>query len=118
MGKVDAEGGDEDATTKKWIVHVDDRLFNDLRYPLETEKMTKLGWKEEMDWEDGLKQTVDWYRTNSGNWGDIESALVAHPRRGLDSFEVAPKLASEPCMPAEASSGSAATGGGVGGDGK
>lgn len=35
-----------------------------------------------MSWEEGLKRTVDWYKAYSSNWEDVESALVAHPRRG------------------------------------
>ena len=31
---------------------------------------------------DGLTETIDWYKINSGNWGDISNCLVAHPRLG------------------------------------
>jgi hypothetical protein len=32
---------------------------------------------------DGLRVTVNWYLKNSSRFGNIESALVAHPRAGL-----------------------------------
>jgi len=66
----------------KNIIYVPDRPFNDLRYPLDCQKLLDLGWKEQESWQDGLAKTVDWYKKFSGNWADVESALVAHPRRG------------------------------------
>ena len=38
---------------------------------------------QETSWEDGLAETVEWYRTHSSRFGDIEHCLVAHPRAGL-----------------------------------
>ncbi|CAM9890837.1 unnamed protein product [Scytosiphon promiscuus] len=61
----------------------DDRVFNDLRYTINSDKLHALGWKEEKTWEQGLKETVEWYRANSSRFGDIEHCLVAHPRAGL-----------------------------------
>ncbi|CAB1114697.1 unnamed protein product [Ectocarpus sp. CCAP 1310/34] len=65
----------------------DDRVFNDLRYTINSDKLAALGWKEEKTWEQGLKETVEWYRTNSSRFGDIEHCLVAHPRAGLGQEE-------------------------------
>jgi dTDP-glucose 4,6-dehydratase len=64
----------------KYITFVKDRTFNDLRYTINSQKLHDLGWKEEMSWEDGLKTTVDWYKKYTGRYGNIEDALVAHPR--------------------------------------
>mmetsp|Transcript_58129 Transcript_58129/g.142112 ORF Transcript_58129/g.142112 Transcript_58129/m.142112 type:complete len:261 (+) Transcript_58129:669-1451(+) len=64
----------------KYIKFVPDRKFNDLRYTINSSKLHELGWKEEMDWEEGLKETVDWYKNYTSRYGDIEQALVAHPR--------------------------------------
>lgn len=85
MGLVEREGGDAAAAEAKWLVRVPDRPFNDLRYPLDCSKLAALGWTERMDWVTGLATTVEWYKRFSGNWRleDVESALVAHPRRGL-----------------------------------
>ena len=33
-----------------------------------------------MSWEDGLKATVEWYKKYSHRYGNVDSALVAHPR--------------------------------------
>jgi len=64
------------------INFVPDRKFNDLRYTINSTKLHKLGWKEEMKWEEGLKSTVEWYKQYSYRYGNIDAALVAHPRIG------------------------------------
>jgi len=64
------------------IKYVPDRKFNDLRYTINSTKLHKLGWKEEMNWEEGLKSTVEWYKQYSYRYGNIDSALVPHPRIG------------------------------------
>jgi UDP-glucose 4,6-dehydratase len=86
MGKVGEDG--IEAAVAKHIVFVPDRPFNDVHYHLDSSKLARLGWVEEVTWEDGLRRTLDWYRVNSGNWGDLTSALVAHPRRGLTASEM------------------------------
>jgi hypothetical protein len=49
-----------------------------------------------MAWERGLKATVDWYKRFSGNWGEVEAALVAHPRRGYLTKEITEGVADLP----------------------
>jgi hypothetical protein len=41
---------------------------------------------------------VEWYRSNHGNWGSIEAALVPHPRIGM-----APQPQTHPSAPSSAS---------------
>lgn len=41
------------------ITFVPDRVFNDLRYTIDTSKVLALGWKEEVTFEEGLRQTVE-----------------------------------------------------------
>lgn len=48
------------------ITYVEDRLGHDLRYSLDSTKTRELGWKPEWDFEDGLKETVEWYKDNKG----------------------------------------------------
>ena len=44
---------------------VTDRPAHDRRYALSSEKLTKeTGWRPQMDFEEGLQATVDWYRNN------------------------------------------------------
>ena len=57
------------------IEYVMDRPGHDRRYALSSEKLLReTGWKPEMDFERGLKATVDWYRANP-QW-------IAHVRSG------------------------------------
>ena len=65
---------------EKWITFVPDRKFNDLRYTINSTKLHELGWTEEMSWEDGLANTVEWYKKYTSRYGNIDAALVAHPR--------------------------------------
>ena len=53
---------------------VTDRPGHDRRYALSSAKLSKeTGWSPQMDFERGLKATVDWYRTN-GQWvRDVKS---------------------------------------------
>lgn len=63
---------------------VEDRAFNDFRYHINSDRLCQLGWREQVSWMDGLRLTVDWYKQNSSRFGNIETALVAHPRAGMD----------------------------------
>ncbi len=47
------------------IRFVADRLGHDRRYAIDAELVEReLGWKPLTAWEDGLRSTIDWYRTN------------------------------------------------------
>jgi dTDP-glucose 4,6-dehydratase len=35
--------------------------------------MKKLGWKPEIDFEEGLKKTIEWYKNNEEWWKKIKS---------------------------------------------
>jgi len=86
--------GKEDETDD-YITFVPDRKFNDLRYTINSTKLHELGWVEQMGWEEGLKTTVDWYKNYTNRYGNIEQALVAHPRMtGTGSPSKAPRTSS------------------------
>lgn len=64
------------------IIHVEDRKFNDRRYFIDCNKLISLGWSQKVTWDEGLRQTIEWYSQKdirSAYWGDITSSLVAHP---------------------------------------
>lgn len=61
------------------ITHVQDRAFNDFRYHIDMTELEQLGWKQEIDFDTGLKMTKEWFLTNQDHWGDISKALSAHP---------------------------------------
>ena len=50
------------------ITFVADRPGHDFRYSLELERIRELGWKPLVDFEDGLRRTVDWYLDNVDWW--------------------------------------------------
>ena len=53
--------------------HVDDRQGHDRRYALDTSKLRALGWRPEIDFEQGLRETIQWYRDNRAWWEPIKS---------------------------------------------
>jgi len=57
-------GKGEGAQAEKFIERVPDRLGHDRRYSIDSTKIRKLGWTPEMPFEQGLKETVEWYKTN------------------------------------------------------
>ena len=64
------------------ITFVEDRPFNDVRYYLNFDKLQLLGWSPQVPFEDGLKQTIAWYKQVAADWWDCgtDSALAAHPK--------------------------------------
>jgi len=47
---------------------IPNRPGHDSRYLLDSAKIKKLGWKPEVIWEKGLRETVDWYKNNQNWW--------------------------------------------------
>jgi dTDP-glucose 4,6-dehydratase len=53
--------------TETLLSYVQDRPGHDRRYALGCDKIEReLGWKPAISLEEGLRQTIDWYRTNTG----------------------------------------------------
>jgi dTDP-glucose 4,6-dehydratase len=52
---------------------VDDRPGHDRRYSLDTSKLRALGWEPQVPFDDGLRETVEWYRDNRAWWEPIKS---------------------------------------------
>jgi dTDP-glucose 4,6-dehydratase len=64
------------ATGRTWdshVRHVTDRAGHDRRYSLDASKAARLGWRPAVDFEQGLRETVDWYRANEAWWRPIKS---------------------------------------------
>ena len=55
------------------IKYVTDRKGHDRRYSLSSDKVRALGWEPKWRFEEGLPQTVDWYRENEWWWAPIRS---------------------------------------------
>jgi dTDP-glucose 4,6-dehydratase/UDP-glucose 4,6-dehydratase len=46
----------------KWIIYIEDRLFNDKRYYIENLKLKSLGWSINVKFLDGIEQLVNHYK--------------------------------------------------------
>ncbi len=55
------------------IEHVKDREGHDRRYALDCSKAQALGWKPQITFENGLKDTIQWYTDNEAWWKPIKS---------------------------------------------
>ncbi len=53
------------------ISFVKDRPGHDVRYSLNIEKIRKLGWKPKTKFNDGIKNTVEWYQQNESWWKPV-----------------------------------------------
>ncbi|KAJ4924305.1 hypothetical protein JOQ06_000545 [Pogonophryne albipinna] len=61
-----------DSEVNDWLEFVPDRPCVDLRYPISCEKLQQLGWREDVSWTEGIRQTVKWYQDNADFWSDQE----------------------------------------------
>jgi dTDP-glucose 4,6-dehydratase len=65
-----------EATGRSWethVSHVTDRAGHDRRYSLDASKAALLGWKPQVDFDRGLRETVEWYKANEAWWRPIKS---------------------------------------------
>jgi dTDP-glucose 4,6-dehydratase len=93
-----------EALGKPWslVRTVEDRPGHDRRYALDGSKLAALGWHNRVEFADGLRRTVDWFRANEGWWraikaGDWDAYYERQYGRRLAGSEPA---ASEPGRPA------------------
>ncbi len=54
------------------LEYVEDRKGHDLRYALNDSKLLSLGFRETIDFDSGIAQTVKWYETNQDWWKDLK----------------------------------------------
>ena len=47
---------------------VKDRPFNDKRYSIDIEKLSRLGWKQKYNFENAIDATIGWYTKNEDWW--------------------------------------------------
>ncbi len=55
------------------IEYIKDRPGHDRRYALDSAKLKKLGWKPEYNFEQAMKETIEWYKNNLDWWKKIKS---------------------------------------------
>jgi dTDP-glucose 4,6-dehydratase len=54
------------------LEYVEDRKGHDLRYALNDSKLLSLGFREMIDFNIGIEQTVKWYESNQDWWKDLK----------------------------------------------
>lgn len=65
------------------ITFVEDRKGHDLRYAIDSSKVEKeLGWELTYNFEDGIKETVDWYLNNEDWINNIKSGEYKNAYKG------------------------------------
>jgi dTDP-glucose 4,6-dehydratase len=61
------------AADEELIQHVADRPGHDRRYAIDCAKLRGLGWAPQVEFADGLRETVEWYRANEAWWRAIQA---------------------------------------------
>ena len=63
------------------IEHVGDRPGHDKRYSIDSSKIqNEIGWKPAYDFDNAIKQTVDWYLKNKDWWEQLADEKMLHPQ--------------------------------------
>jgi dTDP-glucose 4,6-dehydratase len=63
--KMDEKLNREFGTSEKLITYVKDRSGHDLRYAIDSTKISEeLGWMPSLQFEEGIEKTIDWYLSN------------------------------------------------------
>lgn len=71
------------------LEHVTDRKGHDRRYSMDCAKIKSLGWAPSVDFERGLRETIQWYRDNREWWMPLKSGdFDDYYRRNYGSREV------------------------------
>ncbi|MFE3526896.1 dTDP-glucose 4,6-dehydratase [Streptomyces sp. NPDC059161] len=61
------------------VAYIPDRQANDLRYSMLWDKIAALGFRPAHDLDEGLAETVDWYRRNPDRWAPLtRTPYAAH----------------------------------------
>lgn len=72
--QMDTKLNREKGTSEKLITYVKDRQGHDLRYAIDATKLkNELGWQPSLQFEEGLKKTIDWYLQNTAWLNDVTS---------------------------------------------
>jgi len=68
---------------------VEDRKGHDMRYAMDYSKITnELGWKPSVTFDEGIQNTIDWYKANSGWWERIVSGEYLDSNRDQANKQV------------------------------
>lgn len=68
-----------EADLRQWIRYGEDRHFNDQRYWITSEPLERLGWRQSVDLETGLRGTIEWFRgvDRRAYWADGKGVVTS-----------------------------------------
>ncbi len=66
---------------ESFIDHVSDRKGQDMRYSLNCQKIHRLGWKPRIPFDQGIQETIQWYKENKWWWRKINRIIIAGANR-------------------------------------
>lgn len=61
------------ASMETSVRHVTDRQGHDRRYSLDSAKLRSLGWSPRVEFDEGMRETIAWYRANDRWWRPLKS---------------------------------------------
>jgi len=73
------------------IKYIKDRAYNDFRYPLIMDKLEALGWKNEINFNEGLDEVIDWIKNNINYFNEIKGRTFKDLRGKLQFLPVPDK---------------------------
>jgi dTDP-glucose 4,6-dehydratase len=84
------------------LSHVKDRPGHDRRYALNCDKIKReLGWEPQISLEDGLRQTIDWYRSNATWVSQVRSGeYLAYYQKNYDHRDSSLSSLAQPSVDA------------------
>jgi dTDP-glucose 4,6-dehydratase len=66
------------------ITYVEDRPGHDARYAIDASKIkAELGWEPQQTFENGLRETIEWYLDNQEWWEPLRANVYTGQRLGL-----------------------------------
>ncbi|HUD10540.1 MAG TPA: dTDP-glucose 4,6-dehydratase [Candidatus Saccharimonadales bacterium] len=69
---------------KTLLQYVEDRPGHDMRYDIDpTYIEQKLGWKQSVSFQEGIRQTIDWYKTHTDWWNSFAERFDLQRDSGL-----------------------------------
>ena len=64
---------------ESYIEHITDRPGHDRRYAIDSTKMRQeLGWKPQVEFEEGLNRSIDWYLGHKSWWSAVKTGEYLH----------------------------------------
>ena len=65
-----------DREGETWVQAVPDRLGHDRRYSVDDARIRALGYRPERDFDQGIDETIRWYRDNQAWWRPLKGAAA------------------------------------------